>query len=409
MTRIEREHAGKGTRSEICAVDLFCGAGGLTHGLERAGIDVRLGVDIDPACEYPFTVNNSANFLLKSVEDLKAGDLERVFRKNCLRLLAGCAPCQTFSTYNQRATPDDKRWWLLLQFARLVEEISPELVTMENVPRLRDQGVFEEFLGVLHDANYHVHIEIVKCEEYGIPQRRQRLVLLASQLGSIRLLSPSEFGAERVTVRESIADLPPLRAGETDGEDPLHQASNLSDLNRKRIEASKPGGTWRDWQKTLVAECHKKKTGKTYPSVYGRMCWDEPAPTITTQFFGFGNGRFGHPAQDRAISLREGAILQSFPRDYEFSPPGRPIYKKAVGRMIGNAVPPRLGEVIGLSIIHHVERWTESLASITSANLGTTAMERDMEREVLKKDGHLPKELRGRLEAPSANGTVGRV
>ena len=354
MERIERIQIGKRAKRKVYAVDLFCGAGGLTYGLEKAGIDVRLGVDIDPACEYPFSANNAAKFLLKSVEDLKAEDLERVFPKNGIRLLAGCAPCQTFSTYNQKATPDDKRWWLLLQFARLVEEISPELVTMENVPRLQDQGVFEEFLGTLQNAKYHVHIDIVNCEEYGIPQHRQRLVLLASKLGPIRLLSPGEFGAERTTVRENIADLPPLRAGEMEETDPLHQASILSDLNRKRIEASKPGGTWRDWQKTLVADCHKKKTGKTYPSVYGRMCWDEPAPTITTQFFGFGNGRFGHPDQDRAISLREGAMLQSFAPDYEFTPPGKPIHLRKVGRLIGNAVPVRLGEVIGASFIAHV-------------------------------------------------------
>jgi DNA (cytosine-5)-methyltransferase 1 len=274
--------------------------------------------------------------------------------------LAGCAPCQTFSIYNRKATPDDKRWRLLLQFARLVEEISPELVMTENVPGLQDQGVFKEFLGAFYDAKYHVHIEIVNCEEYGIPQRRRRLVLLASKLSPIRLLSPGEFGAKRATVRDAIADLPPLGAGEIAETDPLHQASILSDLNRKRIEASKPGGTWRDWQKTLVADCHKKKTGKAYPSAYGRMCWDEPAPTITTQFFGFSSGRFGHPDQNRAISLREGAILQSFPKDYEFVPPGQPIYKKSVERLIGNAVPPKLGEVIGLSILHHVDQWMKS-------------------------------------------------
>jgi len=228
---------------------------------------------------------------------------------------------------------------------------------MENVPRLEDQGVFEEFLSTLHDARYHVDRNIVNCEDYGIPQHRQRLVLLASKLGPIRLLTPSEFGADRPTVRDSIADLPPLKAGERDETDPLHLASTLSKLNRKRIKASRPGGTWRDWKKTLVADCHKKRTGKTYPSVYGRMCWDEPAPTITTQFFGFGNGRFGHPEQDRAISLREGAILQSFPKDYEFVPPEESIFKKSVGRLIGNAVPPTLGEVIGMSILEHVDQW----------------------------------------------------
>lgn len=357
-------HCFEGTRNQkqrsnrkIWAVDLFCGAGGLTHGLERAGIDVQLGIDIDPACEYPFSANNKAKFLLKPVEELTASDIERFFRKNGIRLLAGCAPCQTFSTYNQKATPDDKRWWLLRQFSRLVREICPELVTMENVPRLRGQGVFEEFIGALRDANYHVDIETVNCEDYGIPQHRQRLVLLASSLGPIRLISPSEFSTDRTTVRESIADLPPLKAGEVDETDPLHQAAILSDLNKKRIEASKPGGTWRDWRETLVADCHRKGTGKTYPSVYGRMCWDELAPTITTQFFGFGNGRFGHPAQDRAISLREGAILQSFPKDYAFVPPGNPIHRKSVGRLIGNAVPPKLGEAIGLSVLGHVARW----------------------------------------------------
>jgi DNA (cytosine-5)-methyltransferase 1 len=360
MERIERIQIGKRAKRKVYAVDLFCGAGGLTYGLEKAGIDVRLGVDIDPACEYPFSANNAAKFLLKSVEDLKAEDLERVFPKNGIRLLAGCAPCQTFSTYNQKATPDDKRWWLLLQFGRLINEISPELVTMENVPRLQHQGVFKEFLETLQNGDYHIHFEIVNCEDYGIPQRRQRLVLLASKLGPIRLLSPREVGADRNTVRKAIADLPTLRAGEMDDTDPLHQASALSDLNMKRIESSKPGGTWRDWHKKLIADCHKKKSGKTYPSVYGRMSWDEPAPTITTQFYGFGNGRFGHPEQNRAISLREGAILQSFPKDYEFVPPGQPIHKKTIGRLIGNAVPPKLGEVIGLSILRHVDTWMKN-------------------------------------------------
>jgi DNA (cytosine-5)-methyltransferase 1 len=347
-------------KRKVYAVELFCGVGGLTFGLERAGIDVRLGVDIDPACEYPYSANNAAKFLLKPIEELKASDINGFFRKNGIRLLAGCAPCQTFSTYNQKATPEDKRWWLLRQFSRLVQEITPELVTIENVPRLEDQGVFQEFLVALRDARYHIDREIVNCEDYGIPQHRQRLVLLASRLGPIRLLSPSKFGAKRTTVRESIADLPRLRAGGVDEADPLHQASILSNLNRKRIEASRPGGTWRDWDKDLVADCHKKETGKTYPAVYGRMCWDDPAPTITTQFFGFGNGRFGHPEQNRAISLREGALLQSFPKEYEFVPHGKTIYKKSVGRLIGNAVPPKLGEVIGMSILDHVDRWTKN-------------------------------------------------
>jgi len=357
---IERtEHSKKDAHSGhgITAVDLFCGAGGLTKGLANAGIEVRLGIDVDPACEYPYTANNKANFLPKSVEDIEAHEIEDAFQKGCSRLLAGCAPCQTFSMYNQKATSEDRRWWLLRQFSRLILETTPELVTMENVPRLRKQEVFQEFVTALKGAQYHVTHEIVHCEEYGVPQHRQRLVLLASRLGPISLLTPSEFGAPRKTVQEAIGELPPLAAGAIHPSDPMHRASILAPVNMTRIVASRPGGTWRDWREELVAECHKKRSGKTYPSVYGRMTWSEPAPTITTQFFGFGNGRFGHPEQNRAISLREGAILQSFPKDYLFAPPDEPTYIKSVGRLIGNAVPPVLGEVIGRSILVHVANY----------------------------------------------------
>lgn len=342
-------------RTKVCAVDLFCGAGGLTKGLSQAGIDVKLGVDIDPACEYPYTANNKARFLKKSVEDLQSREIESVFNKNGIRLLAGCAPCQTFSTYNQKASPDDKRWLLLRQFSRLVREIRPELVTMENVPGLKDQEVFQEFLMDLKRAHYQFKYHIVNCAHYGIPQHRERLVLLASRLGPIHLLTHEELGARPCTVREAIGALPPISAGEVHKVDTMHQSSSLSPVNLRRIRSSRPGGTWRDWSNELVADCHRKSTGKTYPSVYGRMTWDDPAPTMTTQFFGFGNGRFGHPEQDRAISLREGAILQSFPRNYAFAPKDQPIPKKTVGRLIGNAVPVRLGEVIGESILRHIE------------------------------------------------------
>jgi len=340
----------------ITAVDLFCGVGGLTNGLEKSGIDVRLGIDTDPACEYPYTANNKARLLLKSVEDLEPQDFEQVFEKSEIRLMAGCAPCQTFSTYNRKATSTDRRWRLLLQFSRLVKDILPELVTMENVPRLIEQDVFKEFCEVLSGAGYQVSYKVVNCEDYGVPQQRKRLVLLASRLGPIQLLSPLEFGAEHSTVRECIANLPALEAGSIHESDPLHQSASLSPLNMERIQASQPDGSWHDWDECLVADCHKKSTGKTYRSVYGRMSWDKPAPTITTQFFGFGNGRFGHPEQDRAISLREGALLQSFPMSYTFTSPGKPIHKKTLGRLIGNAVPVRLAEVIGLSLLMHTKK-----------------------------------------------------
>lgn len=344
----------------VAAVDLFCGAGGLTHGLEKSGVRVNLGVDIDPACEYPYSANNKARFLLKSVDDVEASEVIKAYEGADLKLLAGCAPCQTFSSYNQKADSSDDRWWLLLQFIRLVKETKPELVTMENVPGLIEQDVFQTFLDALSAQGYYVDYKIVNCAEYGLPQQRNRLVLLASKLGEISLLPAAQFGKKAQSVRDAIAKLPSIDAGFVYEKDPLHQSSSLSEKNLERIRVSKPGGTWRDWPDNLVADCHKKATGKTYPSVYGRMNWDEPAPTITTQFFGFGNGRFGHPEQDRAISLREGAILQSFPKRYKFTSPGQPISKKVLGRLIGNAVPVRLGEVIGKSIFEHVSKYHNS-------------------------------------------------
>ncbi|WP_271611560.1 DNA cytosine methyltransferase [Bradyrhizobium sp. CCBAU 21360] len=335
------------------AVDLFCGAGGLTYGLAKAGIDVRLGVDIDPACEYPYTANNRAEFLLQSVTGISADDVARRIKGRGFSLLAGCAPCQPFSTYHQKAGENDNRWSLLDHFGRLAVEVSPDFITMENVPNLAKQKVFRSFVTKLARSGFHVSHEVVDCSDFGVPQQRRRLVLLASKLGPIKLLQPTR--RSKKTVRQAIGRLPRLTAGGVNSQDPLHQACELSNLNLARILASRPGGTWRDWDRSLVADCHKRKTGKTYPGVYGRMTWNEPAPTMTTQYYAFGSGRFGHPSQARAISLREGAILQSFPRSYKFVARGKPIFRKVIGRLIGNAVPVKLGEVIGKSIIAHVQ------------------------------------------------------
>ena len=340
------------TFRKIEAIDLFCGAGGLTRGLEKAGIDVAVGIDIDPACAYPYSANNRAEFLLKSVADLSSSDLPNKKRVGNYRLLAGCAPCQPFSKYQQKLGPDDERWHLLAHFGRLAKEIRPDFITMENVPNLRKQAVFRSFVRNLKKLGYHVHFEVVHCADFGIPQQRQRLVLLASQLGEITLVRPSRAPKTK-TVRQAIAKLPAITAGQVYAKDPMHQSATLTALNLDRIRASMPGGSWNDWDEELVAACHRRDTGKTYPGVYGRMEWDAPSPTITTQYFGFGNGRFGHPEQDRALSLREGAILQSFPKNYKFVKAGGPIHYRIVGRLIGNAVPVKLGEAIGRSIVKH--------------------------------------------------------
>lgn len=345
-------------QNKIYAVDLFCGAGGLTYGLEQAGLKVVEGIDIDPHCEFPFQENTKAKFVCKDVREYSAREARRAWRGADVKVMVGCAPCQPFSTYTQGPRGNHKqRWVLLKRFAELVGETKPHIVSMENVMLLEETAVFRKFVNSLTENGYDVEYGPVDCRLYGAPQTRKRLVLLASRLGPISLLEPTHPETEDwTTVRSAIGKLPSLNAGDVYDKDPLHRSSELSEKNLKRIRASRPGGTWRDWPEELVADCHAKKSGKTYPSVYGRMEWDKPSPTITGQSFGFGNGRFGHPVQDRALSLREAALLQTFPRHYRFVPddvdfPGM----KNVGRMIGNAVPPLLGKVIGKSIREHIK------------------------------------------------------
>ena len=226
---------------------------------------------------------------------------------------------------------------------------------MENVPELEKESVFHDFVEQLKAIGYHCSWEIAHCPDYGVPQRRKRLVLLASFLGEIELIPPLYTNDNYLTVRDVIGNLPVLQNGETDNNDKMHSATKLNQINLERIRNSVPGGTWQDWDERLKLACHKKKTGRGYGAVYGRMEWDKPSPTITTQFYGYGNGRFGHPEQDRAISYREGAILQSFPRDYIFIHDDEPLSKRQLGIQIGNAVPVELGRAIGISIIKHLE------------------------------------------------------
>jgi DNA (cytosine-5)-methyltransferase 1 len=337
-------------------VDLFCGAGGLTHGLIEAGIHVVAGVDFDRACEHPYTANHKdITFHERDIAKLQASEIEEWFGDASIRVLAGCAPCQPFSSYSQRYdTVGTERWGLLNHFARIIGDVLPDIVTMENVPTVTSHKVFDDFVGSLRKLGYEVWYDVVDCAEYGLPQRRRRTVVLASLHGPIELSEPEV--SEVRTVQKVLKGLSVLRHGGIDKNDPLHTASVLSPLNLKRIKASKPGGSWRDWPKHLIAECHRKKSGKSYPGVYGRMKWDEPAPTLTTQFYGFGSGRFGHPTQARGLSLREGAILQGFPQGYSFVPVGEPIRFGVLGRLIGNAVPVELGYAIGRSIVEHVKQ-----------------------------------------------------
>lgn len=341
----------------IEAVDLFCGIGGLTHGIIKAGINVVAGIDIDATCEYAYTKNNEVPFIEKSIEDVVASEIIELFNKYAIKILMGCAPCQPFSKYSYRYNKNgykDDKWRLLYEFLRLVEEVNPNIVSMENVPKLAKTKIFFDFIKKLEELGYYVHWSIVNCAQYEVPQNRYRLVLLASKFGEISLIDPVYDEKTYLTVKDAISHLEPIDNGETSKKDPMHRASKLSKINLQRIQQSVPGGNWTDWDETLLLNCHKKKTGKTYKSIYGRMEWGKPSPTITTQFYGYGNGRFGHPEQNRAISLREGAVLQSFPLYYKFLDIDNKLPNRVIGTHIGNAVPVKLGTAIGESILEHI-------------------------------------------------------
>ena len=341
----------------VQAIDLFCGVGGLTCGLIQAGINVVAGFDLDPTCQYAYEHNNHVPYHIRNVREVLGGELNNLYNDNTTRVLVGCAPCQPFSQMRFKmgqANINDEKYNLLLEFGRLIEETHPDVISMENVPQIRETDVYREFIALLKRNHYHYNAQVVYCPNYGIPQTRRRFVLVGSQLGQIELIAPTH-NPQNVHVRDFIADLPALEAGAVNPDDPLHRSSALSQINLQRIRASVPGGTWHDWPEELRCACHKKDSGTTYASVYGRMTWEQIGPTITTQFYNYGTGRFGHPQQDRALSLREGAILQTFPRDYDFVDPERGFVMRDISRHIGNAVPVRLGQVIGLSIIGHLQ------------------------------------------------------
>lgn len=338
--------------ARIEGIDLFCGVGGLSCGLAAQGVRVVAGIDVDQACQPPYEANHKgAKFLLRDITTVSGKELNELWSPGVVRLLAGCAPCQPFSSYANTTTVDKAKWRLLREFARLVAESRPDLVTMENVPRLKQAGPFKYFLRTLKRNRYHVAYAVVNAADYGTPQQRKRLVLVASRLGPVAIPEPTHKGPENwVTVAQAIGHLKQLKDGQSCENDPLHIASALSELNRARIRASKPGGTWRDWPDHLVAACHRRESGKHSSGVYGRMEWSKPAPTMTTLCNGYGNGRFGHPEQDRGISLREAALFQSFPETYRFTREGQAVGIRTVARLIGNAVPPKLGEAVARAL-----------------------------------------------------------
>ena len=237
------------TIQQAGVVEVFCGVGGLSHGFLLEGYEVQAGVDVDPACRYPFERNNHAVFLERDVTELSGEEVSGLFAEAERKILVGCAPCQPFSTYSHNRS--NGKWKLLPEFGRLVREVAPDIVSMENVPRLttfRNGELFADFIAILADSGYeHVWYDIVDCADFGVPQTRQRLVVLASRIGPIRLRWPTHPQPDQVSVRDAIGHLPPIGAGGQDTADPLHRSSRLSPTNLARIQASRPGMSWREW------------------------------------------------------------------------------------------------------------------------------------------------------------------
>ena len=338
---------------EIYAFDFFCGAGGLTRGLLNAGVNVIAGFDIDPAFQTTYEYNNPPSKFVKadirniSVDDLSKYSLSKEFSA---MLFAGCAPCQPFS--QQRKGPRSlEQSTLLLAFAKIIEKASPGFVLIENVPgitKVKGNSSFKRFLHILDKKKYTYSFDLIDAKSYGVPQNRKRFVLLASLHGAISLPSPT-YGNLLTpfrTVRDAISHFPPISAGSTHPQIKNHVAASITSINLTRLKNTPiNGGDRRSWPPYLYLDCHKKDyNGHT--DVYGRMYWDRPAPALTARCHSISNGRYGHPCQDRAISLREAAALQSFPDRYTFFGSN-----KHVAMQIGNAVPVLLAEALGRQIV----------------------------------------------------------
>jgi len=339
--------------------DFFSGCGGTSIGLQAAGMHIAFANDNDADCAQTFRFNiPDARFLPDNVRDIDVNTIADLARRapNDALLFCGCAPCQPFSRQNRHRTDDDGRRGLLNEFGRFVEHYVPDLIFVENVPGWRNATVrtepFTALLELLQHLDYAVQVNRVFAQDYGVPQRRQRLILLASRLGPPEFphptYGPQTPNANFATVRQYIGHLPAIAAGETHPTIPNHRAANLSPLNLQRIMAVGDGGGRMDWPDHLVLDCHRGDF-EGHTDVYGRMHWDQPAPGLTTRCISLSNGRFGHPEQHRAISVREAACLQTFPQTFVFH--GN---LGSMARQIGNAVPVLMAQRFGEALMRHV-------------------------------------------------------
>lgn len=337
-------------------IDTFCGAGGLGLGLIEAGFNILLSFDIDPICIQTIEAN-SKYFHHKAVQadisDMLNGSLleNTGLKRGELFLLAGGPPCQGFSI-QRRGRDEDPRNQLVLKYAQLIEEVFPFYFVMENVSGLgghRGKTILRALLEYVDSIGYTTSVKLLDAQNFEVPQRRKRYIIVGQRKDIGGQYVYPEGSEVRHTVRETIGFLPEPPADGSDHPDyPLHRRDRLTQKNLDRINAIREGQGRDSLPERLLADCHKVSSSVIgYRSVYGRMAWDDVAPTITARFDSFTRGKFGHPDQARSISLREGALLQTFPLDFLFC--GN---KVEVARQIGNAVPPQLGKIIGMSIIN---------------------------------------------------------
>ena len=338
----------------IKAIDFFCGAGGLTRGLLDAGIEVLAGVDNDERLRETYIHNNApSRFINSDIDKIKIHRLREILgiQDEDTTLYAACTPCQPFSTLN-RLQGKDERKSLLLDFAEIVDECPPDFIIVENVPGLNNaigKEIYKKFLKVLKKHKFSEAADLLDAKHFGVPQTRKRFILVASRRGSISLPSPATDTDQFTTVRECIEKYPAIANGEASADYPNHVSRELKPHLLRIVQAvPKDGGSRRDVEDTsILLKCHQEKPN-VHKDVFGRMTWDAPSPTLTCRCIDVYCGRFTHPEQDRGISVREAAALQTFGDNYEFF--GTSLL--GISRQIGNAVPVKLAEQLGKSVIN---------------------------------------------------------
>lgn len=342
----------------IDVADFFCGCGGTSAGLRNAGLNIVLGIDNDPDSGMTFAKNfPEAKFVFQDIGSLRPYDLHCHFPKTRTNplLFSACAPCQPFTRQRTMRHGEDSRSSLLDETHRFIRVYRPEYIFIENVAGLQkfasEEGPLGRFKDLLSELRYTCHSGVLRAQDYGVPQCRRRFVLLASLLEDLswppaRTNGPGSPNPRFETVWDWIRTLPPIKAGESHPKIENHRAASLSSLNLERISMTPEGGGRRDWPKELNLDCHEEHTG--HSDVYGRLHKDRPASALTTRCVSLSNGRYGHPVQNRAISAREAARLQTFQDKFVFNGS-----LTSIARQIGNAVPVRFAEAFGKHILRH--------------------------------------------------------